>query len=430
MAVTVTQTPQYIKPAYSDNVLTVSSNQVVSQFKFKYVFDIFAKTNEAVSYTYVGRVRQTPNPSGVGMLDLSRYLQLQLSQDLYSGLMYDLDFASVEELQTTLGQYYVMCGEEYSTTLSGSTVLYNGNGTASTGTTLSSTTTGVKVTFNGVNQFVWGYGWPGNQFFLSSNRSLLSTQPLIQYREADEPICLAGFGGDNQQGYDANISRLGYTATFYFTDGTSTGYTSNYGSYTASTINGFYMSGTLQDILDANSQVKDWIRVELSISTEYEKRIIYKKVCPWQKYNPKDVIFLNRYGVWDTFRFYGSKDEATKITRGTYERAYGTWASSTYDFQTYERGTSNISTELQVEGEVMSDFLERDTVNWLGELLTSPQVYLVANNELPHIITGGVQLLPINITSSDFKRQIKGNVKLRQVSFKYKYSTPTRTQQM
>lgn len=428
MAVTVTQQPQYIKPAYSDNVLTVSSNQVVSKYKFKYVFDLFAKTNNTGTYTYLGRVRQTPNPSGVGMLDLSRYLQLQVSQDLYGGNLLGYGWEP-QQLETTLGQYYVMCGEEYSTSLSGTTTLYNGSGTACSTSTLTGTTTGVKVTFNGVNQFAYGYSWPGNQFFISTNRSILSTQPLIQYREADEPICIAVLAGDNQQGYDANISRLGYTAKFYFTDGTNATYTIDYGSYTASTINGYFMAGTLQNILDNEGQTKDWTRVELSMSTEYEKRIIYKKVCPWQKYEPKDVLFLNRYGAWDTFRFYGSKDEVTKITRGTYERAYGTWSSTSYNYQTYERGTSNISTDLQVEGEVMSDFLERDTVNWLGELLTSPQVYLVANNELPHIITGGVQLLPINITSSDFKKQIKGNVRLRQVSFKYKYSTPTRTQQ-
>jgi hypothetical protein len=421
MAITVTQTPQYIKQAYSDNVLTVSSNEVISKFKFKYVFDLFAKTNEAVSYSYLGRVRQTPNPSGVGMLDLSRYLQLQLSQDLYSGNTADLNWVPYT-LKTTLGTYYVMCGEEYSTTLSGSTILYNGNGTASTGTTLSSTTTGVLNVFNGVHQFSEGYNWVNTNYFKATDRYILSNQPLTQYREADEPICIGVLAGDNQAGEDANISRLGYTATFYFTDGTTTGYTSNNGSYTASTINGYYMSGTIQDILTANSQTKDWTKVELSMSTEYEKRIIYKKNCPWQKYEPRDVIFLNRYGVWDTFRFYGSKDEAVKITRATYERAYGTWAGNSYNYQTYERGTSNISTELQVDGDVMSDFLDRDTVNWLEELLTSPQVYL-----LDEIVSN--KLLPINITSSDFKRQIKGNVKLRQVSFKYKYSTPTRTQQ-
>jgi hypothetical protein len=67
----------------------------------------------------------------------------------------------------------------------------------------------------------------------------------------------------------------------------------------------------------------------------------------------------------------------------------------------------------------MSDFLDRDTVNWLEELLTSPQIYK---------LEAGV-LTPINITDSSFKKQIKGNVKLRQVSFKYVYSAEQRTQQ-
>jgi hypothetical protein len=67
----------------------------------------------------------------------------------------------------------------------------------------------------------------------------------------------------------------------------------------------------------------------------------------------------------------------------------------------------------------MSDFLERDTVNWLEELLTSPQIYK---------LEAGV-ITPINITDSSFKKQIRGNVKLRQVSFKYVYSSEQRTQQ-
>lgn len=429
MAITILQTPQYIKQAYSDNVLSVTSNQVVSKFKFKYVFDLFAKPNNGDPYTYLGRVRQTPNPSGAGMLDLGRYLQNVLSQDLFNGYMYDLSW-SPDSLRTTFGTYYIMCGEEYSTSLSGTTTLYNGSGTVCSTSTLTGTTTGVLNVFNGVHQFDYGYYWNSSDWFKATNRFLLSNQPLTQYREADEYICFGVISGyDTSNNLQASISRLGYTAKFYFTDGTNATYTSDNGNYTGTTIAGWYMSGTIQSILDNEGQTKDWTRVELSMSTEYEKRIIYKKNCPWQKYNPKDVIFLNRMGAWDTFRFYGSKDEVIKIQRGTYERAYGTWSSTTYGYETYERGTDNISTDLQVEGEVMSDFLDKDTVNWLGELLTSPQVYLVANNEEPHQITGGVQLLPINITSTDFKKQIKGNVKLRQVSFKYKYSTPTRTQQ-
>ena len=132
-----------------------------------------------------------------------------------------------------------------------------------------------------------------------------------------------------------------------------------------------------------------------------------------------DIIFLNRLGAWDTFRFYGSKQEAIKVERETYERLPGTWSSTSYTYNTYERGTSNIRADVEFSGEVMSDYLERDTVNWLEELITSPQIFKIEDNTLT----------PINIIDSNFNLQVKGNVKLRQVSFKYIYSNQIRTQQ-
>ena len=165
----------------------------------------------------------------------------------------------------------------------------------------------------------------------------------------------------------------------------------------------------------------NWDRIELQIGSGNQTEVLTIKpnVCPVKKYDPVDIIWLNRYGVWDNFRFFGSKNEETKIKRDTYQRLYGTWSSTSFTYNTYERGTSNIATDLKVEGEIMSDFLERDTVNWLEELLTSPQIYK---------LEAGV-ITPINITDSSFKKQIRGNVKLRQVSFKYVYSSEQRTQQ-
>ncbi len=108
------------------------------------------------------------------------------------------------------------------------------------------------------------------------------------------------------------------------------------------------------------------------------------------------------------------------------QRQYGTWSSINYSYNTNERGTSNIKTDLTLQGEIMSDFLDQDTVNWLEELLTSPEVFIVGEFN-----TGGTtkKLIPISITDSNFKRQVKGNRKLRQVSFKYEYATQIRTQQ-
>lgn len=419
MSVTVTQQPPLLTPAYSDIVLTASSSVVIDEYKTRYVYDIFTKDLQTMGSYYVGRVRQTPNPSGVGMLDLGRYLQLSVSQDLFNGTMFDIATTSKLDIgYNTLTQYWVQCGEEYAATPTGSVVLYNGNGTVSENPTLTSTSTISGYTFNGVKQFAEGPVWNASPYVAPTGRTFLTNSPRTLYKEEDEYITTACLFGT----YSGNTFPItGSTfAKVYDSNNTLLKTYNPQSGYTATSSNILPIFSGVR-IADIKFSADTWNRIELQIGSGNQTEVltIKKNVCPIKKYIPMDIIFLNRYGAWDTFRFYGSKDENVKIQRGTYQRAYGTWASTSWTYDTYERGTSNISTDLNIEGVVMSDFIDIDTVNWLEELLTSPQIYKIES---------GV-LTPINITDSDFKRQIKGNVKLRQVSFKYTYSTQERTQQ-
>jgi hypothetical protein len=411
MAITITQQPPVLTPAYGDIVISASSNLVVSKFKFKYVYDIISYNPGTNVTSYVGRVRQTPNPSGVGMLDLSRYLQNQVDLDILGGQ----PFNTTGTPQTNNNaQYTVYVGEEYSDTLNGIVTLYNGNGTVSTGTTLSSVATSTGNVFNGAKQFSEGFVWNAAPYTGTTGRTLLTDSPRNLYKQTDEYITAAAL-------YSSGFPISGGTyAQVYNAAGTLlTVYAPNSTNYTSSYIRTLYGGVRISTIVSGYENT--WYRIvfRLGLTNQTEALNIYNKGCAVNKYNPKDVIFMNRLGGWDTFRFFGSKDEQVKIARGTYQRAYGTWSSSTFNYNTWERGTSNIKTDLIVEGEVMSDFLERDTVNWLEELLTSPQVYFIENNVL----------VPINITNTSFKNQLKGNVRLRQVSFTYEKSNQTRTQQ-
>ena len=419
MSVVITQQIPLLTPANSDVVMTVSGSLVLTKSKYKYVSDIFTQELSGSVVTYVGRVRQTPNPSGVGMLDLSRYLQLSVSQDLFNGVMYDLPTSS--KLQTgynSVRKFYVMAGEEYADSISGSVALYNGNGTPITGSYLTSTSTIGGYTFNGNKQFDEGPVWDTTPYVAPTGRTLLTNSPRTLFKEEDEYIttgCLYGTysgttfpitGSTYAKVYDSNNTLL----TTY---NPQSGYTATSGDILP------LFCGVR--ILDIKYGYDNWDRIELQIGSGNQTEVLTIKpnVCPVKKYDPVDIIWLNRYGVWDNFRFFGSKNEETKIKRDTYQRLYGTWSNTSFTYNTYERGTSNIATDLKVEGEIMSDFLERDTVNWLEELLTSPQIYK---------LEAGV-ITPINITDSSFKKQIRGNVKLRQVSFKYVYSSEQRTQQ-
>ena len=420
MSVTITQQLPILAPAYNDIVLSVSSSMVVSKYKMKYVWDIFQKDLEpSGSITYVGRVRQTPNPSGTGMLDLARYLQLQVSQDLFGGVMFDIPQTSkLEAGYNTLKQYWVQSGEEYADTITGSVVLYNGNGSVNNTDYLTSTSTISGYTFNGVKQFAEGLYWDPTDYVVPTGRRLLTNSPRTLYKEEDEYITTACLYG-TYSGTTFPITGSTYARVYDSNNNLLKTYNPQSG-YTATSSNILPLFCGVR-VADVKFGYDTWDRIDLQIGSGNQTEVlsVKRKECPWQKYNPMDIIFLNRLGAWDTFRFYGSKNEEVKIGRDTYQRAYGTWSSTTYDYDTYERGTSNIKTDLQIEGEVMSDFIDRDTVNWLGELITSPQVYKLDN---------GV-LTPLNITDNNFKRQIKGNVKLRQVSFKYQYSSQERTQQ-
>ena len=443
--ITINQQPPEITPVYNDIVMTVVSDKIISKFKNKYVFDIFGIqqsgqiTPAGGAPVYLGRVKSTPNPAGYGMLDLSRYLQTILEPEMTETPEQNITVVGTNTVTVASGYYYVICGEEYSETENGPVTLYNGNGTVSSGTTLTSLVSQTMFMFNGVNQFEEGLDWDATDYFLPTGRTLLTNSPRTLYKETDEFITLSAFSGyytgstiSPNPGVAANSLPL--RATVYNSSGSVIkSFTGSTNVFASAEINKSMSMccAYIDTIVTPYESTWNKIDVKLGPSTSSftgstETMTIYKKECPWKKYDPVDIMFLNRLGCWDFFRFFGSKDEDVKIERGTYQRQYGTWSSINYSYNTNERGTSNIKTDLTLQGEIMSDFLDQDTVNWLEELLTSPEVFIVGEFNT----TGTTKkLIPISITDSNFKRQVRGNRKLRQVSFKYEYATQIRTQQ-
>lgn len=419
MAITITQNVPELSPAYNDIVITASSNLVASKYKFKYVFDIFSRNDTAGvgPMTYIGRVKQTPNPSNVAMLDLSRYLENQV----VTALLRDGDGTISTSNTLTIGtiaSYVVYCGEEYSDTPTGAVVLYNGDGTAVTGATITSVATITGNTWNAVKQFEEGPTWDAAPFIAATGRRLLTNCPKTIYKDTDEYFIASTLYG-TYSGTTFGITGATYAEVYDKSNTLLTTYNPSSGTtFNTTFIRQAFSSNNISTIVSGYTNT--WDKIVIRIGGQTESLTIMNKGCAWDKYDPKDVVFLNRLGGWDIFRFYGSKEEVVKITRGTYEVPYGNWSSTgPWSYIITERGTSNIKTDLTVEGQVMSDFLDRDTVNWLEELLTSPQIYLL----------DGVTYTPINIKDTSFKNQLRGNVKLRQVSFSYEKSNQTRTQQ-
>lgn len=114
----VLQQPPVWSPAYNPILWMVASNQT-TQFKFRYVFDVQIFGRDPI------RFKVPPNPEGRGLIDVSGLVagEIQIPENI--PFIETTPFFTGQYLATTV---YVLVGEEYSTTLLGDPILYNGYG--------------------------------------------------------------------------------------------------------------------------------------------------------------------------------------------------------------------------------------------------------------------------------------------------------------
>jgi len=130
-------------------------------------------------------------------------------------------------------------------------------------------------------------------------------------------------------------------------------------------------------------------------------------------FNNKQLIWKNRYGTYDYYRFTKRKSEGMSIERQTYKQIPIDWDSSSPSKTEISRGitTNRVSNdEIHV---VNTGFVDRATMNWLEELFTSDDVYYIDDDG---------RLFPIVITSTEYQRKNKGNREIINVELSYQLS--------
>ena len=129
------------------------------------------------------------------------------------------------------------------------------------------------------------------------------------------------------------------------------------------------------------------------------------------------LMFRNRYGVYDYFRFQRGKAEGLGIERQTYQQYNQTWGQENVLKTTYSRGTTNWQTRVTETHVINSGFISQSEMVYLQELFTSDDVYEIKHN-------GG--LFPINIANAEFIIKSKGNKDLVNLELTYVYSNNIR----
>jgi len=125
------------------------------------------------------------------------------------------------------------------------------------------------------------------------------------------------------------------------------------------------------------------------------------------------LMWLNRYGVWDYYTFQAAKDEGLKIERNTMKSWNVDWGSSNPIKTQYSRGTSDFGITMEETHIINSGFIDQADMVFLEELYTSNDVYEITED-------GGLR--PITVVNTEFIKKNRGNRTIVNLELTYVYS--------
>lgn len=139
----------------------------------------------------------------------------------------------------------------------------------------------------------------------------------------------------------------------------------------------------------------------------------FNVVPPCNPFFNQQIMFKNRYGVYDYFMFEKARAEGLSIDRQTYGQWNVAWGSANPIKTNYSRGLTDFNTQIAETHVVNSGFISQPMMVWLEELYTTNDAYLIEENGT---------LFPINIVGAEFVRKTKGNKSMVNMELTYTFA--------
>lgn len=128
MAVELKQEPTSPNVSYTKLMYVVScSSAVIDNPQYKYVADVFYSGSAGIEAVRLARLKTVPNPEGVGVFDLSAVYQGYLGYDE------NWETLGIVSNESSSRPFQVLFGEEWSTSVSGSVIVYPGDNDGAAG---------------------------------------------------------------------------------------------------------------------------------------------------------------------------------------------------------------------------------------------------------------------------------------------------------
>jgi hypothetical protein len=448
MAITIEQSPTSPNMANANLIYQVSSNQT-TQAQFQYVLDV-----QNANRTVLQRIKQQPNPAGVGVFDVGQIIT---------------NYVGIDEVWKTTRfatssfaneQFWVAFGEEYGTSTSSSITLYNGSGTA--GAPAKSGSWPIDIANGLVEPNSGDWNFPSSSYVTMSlapgfletysyNYGLSyapTTQKIMDGDYATIAIYNGNFDNDDNfaqdlyhrriRAYDATGSLL-QTLNLYNLKSngggprTSTAQewqdTGVYNGQNAGT-HIIYAGVGPQNLADNGTSLNsNWSYYEVAlINQEGSGTTSGRGVYATYRFDKQERLCVsngvrftwkNEFGVWDYYTARLAINSGVQIERNAYQQSFVNFSNgaSTLPYNISRRGTEQFQNKLNQSFNVTTDPLDQATAEWLRELFFSTQVY----------VQEGIDFVPVVISNPEvIEKTNPRSQKIFQYAFDYQYANQLR----
>ena len=425
-SIKITQDPTYLNVSKNPMVFVVSGSNT-DEFQYQYVLDVRTFPDN----TLRTRIKQFPNPSGVAVFDVSHIV------DDY--IQYNEDDFKLTQIKSPLGEefrrFQILAGEEYGSSFSSSVTLYDGYGNQGVpGVSGSSVTNGVYSAWGGAiditpgtetnNGWNWGdyYGVTNTQYLLTSHPSSVlgasKTNHLIGRNDYSLLPVL-----------DANTAlQTNTTRVRLYNENNSLIASANLNNTLAGQYINYIPAGT-QNFIDGGlftqTQINNtkWYRIDNNATTAFNKSYTIED-CNGN-YERRNFMFINRFGLWESYGMNTPLRQTTNITRDEFKKPNIPYSGLTATNDFSRRGMSTYNQSLEDRFVITTPFIRNDEAKMVSELIESPLVYLQYNSSdmgLGQSVTN--TFVPVQITNSSYTHKTSALQKVFQFDIEYKLSNP------
>ena len=390
MALTIIQTPNDVNLAQSPIVFSVSesNSQAFTSSSFQYLADLYywtgSVTNSGSSdYT----LTKYPNSSRTGIFDVSRIINSELS-DIVQAVSSSVRYLAIDS---------------YIQYLSGSTFVTGSH----TKSNVYKAIDGYSIFQEPINQRIEDKTpyWP-----------IMTQGPSSQSYQEGTGGRMSIWVGEN--GVAPQVTALIYSSS-------EAGEDNNYvliptGSTNSSEMIVTFPISPSEPDWPMATDLNNFEIFAISGSTNYDgsnrisDRIHFDYVCD-TKYDNIRVKWKNRFGAFDYYNFNLVSKQSMSTSRQRYQPQIGSWNGRTLSYEQFENSTQNYIVDSKQNLSVNSNYLPESYNDIFKELMVSDEVYWVQS----YTTSGGEQLMPLAVQSSNFNIKTTKVDKLIQYSFDF-----------